>query len=122
MTRIVDLLPSPLDINNGEIHGHHPHRRDDIIRKVSDKEEFTALAFKIMTDPFVGRLTYFRVYSGTVESGSYVYNATTDKKERLSRLLRMHANHREEVGEAYTGDIVAGIGLKTYPDWRHVDE
>jgi elongation factor G len=110
---IVDLLPAPLDINNGEVHGHHPHKRDDIIRKVSDKEEFTALAFKIMTDPFVGRLTYFRVYSGTVKSGSYVYNATNDKKERLSRLLRMHANHREEVDEAFAGDIVAGIGLKS---------
>ena len=109
---IVDLLPSPLDINNGEVHGHHPHRRDDVIRKVSDQDKFTALAFKIMTDPFVGRLTYFRVYSGKLNSGSYVYNATNDKKERLSRLLRMHANHREEVEEAYTGDIVAGIGLK----------
>jgi elongation factor G len=109
---IVDLLPSPLDINNGEVHGHHPHRRDDVVRKVSDEEEFTALAFKIMTDPFVGRLTYFRVYSGKLSSGSYVYNVTNDKKERLSRLLRMHANHREEVSEAYTGDIVAGIGLK----------
>jgi elongation factor G len=109
---IVDLLPAPLDINNGEVHGHHPHKRDDIVRKVSDNEEFTALAFKIMTDPFVGRLTYFRVYSGTIKSGSYVYNATNDKKERLSRLLRMHANHREEVEEAFAGDIVAGIGLK----------
>jgi elongation factor G len=109
---IVELLPAPIDINNGEVHGHHPHRRDDVIRKVSDQEEFTALAFKIMTDPFVGRLTYFRVYSGTLSSGSYVYNATNDKKERLSRLLRMHANHREEVDQAYTGDIVAGIGLK----------
>jgi elongation factor G len=110
---IVDLLPSPVDINNGEVHGHHPHRRDDVIRKVSDQEEFTALAFKIMTDPFVGRLTYFRVYSGTISSGSYVYNVTNDKKERLSRLLRMHANHREEVDQAYAGDIVAGIGLKS---------
>ena len=109
---IIDLLPCPLDINNGEVHGHHPHRRDDVVRKVSDEEEFTALAFKIMTDPFVGRLTYFRVYSGKLSSGSYVYNVTNDKKERLSRLLRMHANHREEVSEAYTGDIVAGIGLK----------
>ncbi|HTY38863.1 MAG TPA: elongation factor G [Bacteroidota bacterium] len=109
---IVELLPAPIDINGGEVHGHHPHRRDDVIRKVSDQDEFTALAFKIMTDPFVGRLTYFRVYSGTLTSGSYVYNATTDRKERLSRLLRMHANHREEVGEAYAGDIVAGIGLK----------
>jgi elongation factor G len=110
---IVDFLPSPLDINKGLVHGHHPHRRDDVVRKVSDDEEFTALAFKIMTDPFVGRLTYFRVYSGTIKSGSYVYNATTDRKERLARLLRMHANHREEVNEAFAGDIVAAIGLKS---------
>ncbi|HCA78793.1 MAG TPA: elongation factor G [Bacteroidetes bacterium] len=109
---IIDFLPAPGDINNGEVHGHHPHRRDDVVRKVTDTDEFTALAFKIMTDPFVGRLTYFRVYSGTLKSGSYVYNATTDRKERLSRLLRMHANHREEVDEAYAGDIVAGIGLR----------
>jgi len=109
---IIDFLPAPVDINKGEIHGHHPHRRDDVVRKVTDQDEFTALAFKIMTDPFVGRLTYFRVYSGTLKSGSYVYNATSDRKERLSRLLRMHANHREEVAEAYAGDIVAGIGLR----------
>ena len=109
---VVDFLPSPLDINGGEVHGHHPHRHDDVIRKVSDKEEFTALAFKIMSDPFVGRLTYFRVYAGSLHSGSYVYNVTSDRKERVARLLRMHANHREEVQEAYTGDIVAAIGLK----------
>jgi len=110
---VVDLLPSPLDINQGEIHGHHPHRRDDVVRRASDSDEFSALAFKIMTDPFVGRLTYFRVYSGTIKSGSYVYNVTNDRKERLARLLRMHANHREEVEEAFSGDIVAGIGLKS---------
>jgi elongation factor G len=109
---VVDFLPSPLDISNGEIHGHHPHRHDDVVRKVADNEKFTALAFKIMSDPFVGRLTYFRVYSGTLSSGSYVYNATSDRKERIARILRMHANHREEVSEAYTGDIVAAIGLK----------
>ncbi len=109
---VVDYLPSPLDINNGEVHGHHPHRHDDVIRKVDDKEDFTALAFKIMSDPFVGRLTYFRVYSGTLSAGSYVYNATADKKERIARLLRMHANHREEVSEVYAGDIAAAIGLK----------
>jgi elongation factor G len=113
MDAVVDLLPSPLDINGGEIHGHHPHRRDDVVRKASDSDEFSALAFKIMTDPFVGRLTYFRVYSGTIKSGSYVYNVTNDRKERMSRLLRMHANHREEVEEAFAGDIVAGIGLKS---------
>jgi elongation factor G len=112
MDAVVDFLPSPLDINKGEVHGHHPHRHDDVIRKVSDKEEFTALAFKIMSDPFVGRLTYFRVYAGTISSGSYVYNVVTDRKERVARLLRMHANHREEVDEAFAGDIVAAIGLK----------
>ena len=85
---------------------------DQIERKVTDKEQFTALAFKIMTDPFVGKLTYFRVYSGTLKSGSYVYNSVTDKKERISRILRMHANTREDVEEAYAGDIVAAVGLK----------
>ncbi len=112
MDAVVDFLPAPLDINNGEIHGHHPHKHDDVIRKVSDDGAFTALAFKIMSDPFVGRLTYFRVYSGTLTAGSYVHNIITDRKERISRILRMHANHREEVQEAYAGDIVAAIGLK----------
>ncbi|MBI3788964.1 MAG: elongation factor G, partial [Ignavibacteriales bacterium] len=109
---VVDFLPSPLDINTGKIHGHHPHRSDDVVREVSDSEKFSALAFKIMTDPFVGRLTYFRIYSGTLKSGSYVYNASSDKKERIARVLRMHANHREEVSEAYSGDIIGAIGLK----------
>jgi elongation factor G len=109
---VVDFLPSPLDISNGEVHGHHPHQHDDVVRKVSDNEKFTALAFKIMSDPFVGRLTYFRVYSGTLTAGSYVYNASADRKERIARILRMHANHREEVAEAYAGEIVAAIGLK----------
>jgi len=109
---VVDFLPSPVDINGGEVHGHHPHRHDDVVRKASDSERFTALAFKIMSDPFVGRLTYFRVYSGVLKAGSYVYNVTTDRKERIARILRMHANHREEISEAYTGDIVAAIGLR----------
>jgi elongation factor G len=109
---IVDFLPSPIDINDGEVHGHHPHRHDDVVRKASDSDKFTALAFKIMSDPFVGRLTYFRVYSGILKAGSYVYNASTDRKERIARILRMHANHREEISEAYTGDIVAAIGLR----------
>ena len=112
MDSVVDFLPSPLDTNKGEVHGHHPHRHDDVIRMVSDSEKFTALAFKIMSDPFVGRLTYFRVYAGTLSSGSYVYNVNTDRKERIARILRMHANHREEVEQAFTGDIVAAIGLK----------
>ncbi len=109
---VVEFLPSPLDIKGGQLHGHHPHRHDDVVRKVTDNEKFTALAFKIMSDPFVGRLTYFRVYTGTLSSGSYVYNAVSDRKERIARILRMHANHREEVHEAYAGDIVAAIGLK----------
>jgi len=110
---VVDFLPSPTDINEGVVHGHHPHRGDDVARRMNDDEKFTALAFKIMSDPFVGRLTYFRVYSGKLNSGSYVYNVTSDKTERIARILRMHANHREEVTEAYTGDIVAAIGLKS---------
>jgi elongation factor G len=85
---------------------------DKVERRVSDKDNFSALAFKIMTDPFVGKLTYFRVYSGSLKSGSYVYNPISDKKERISRILRMHANTREDVDEAYTGDIVAAVGLK----------
>ncbi|MBI5463896.1 MAG: elongation factor G [Ignavibacteriales bacterium] len=109
---VVDFLPSPLDLNGGELHGHHPHRHDNVVRKVNDKEKFTGLAFKIMSDPFVGRLTYFRVYSGTLQAGSYVFNVVSERKERIARLLRMHANHREEVQEAYAGDIVAAIGLK----------
>jgi elongation factor G len=112
MDAVVDYLPSPLDLNEGRVTGHHINMTDKIDRAVADKEKFTALAFKIMTDPFVGKLTYFRVYSGTLKSGSYVYNSTTDRKERLSRILRMHANTREDVDEAYTGDIVAAVGLK----------
>ncbi len=109
---IVDYLPSPVDMNNGIITGHHINQKDQITRRVADDEEFAALAFKIMTDPFVGRLTYFRVYSGTLNSGSYIYNSVTEKKERISRILRMHANAREDVEQAYAGDIVAAVGLK----------
>ena len=109
---VVDYLPSPLDLNEASLVGHHMNMTDKIIRKVSDKEKFTALAFKIMTDPFVGKLTYFRVYAGTLESGSYVFNSISEKKERISRILRMHANTREDVDEAYAGDIVAAVGLK----------
>ncbi|MCC6395458.1 MAG: elongation factor G [Bacteroidetes bacterium] len=109
---VVNYLPSPLDLNEGTVTGHHMNLTDKIVRQVSDKEKFTALAFKIMSDPFVGKLTYFRVYSGTVKSGSYVFNSVTEKKERLSRVLRMHANAREDVEEAYAGDIVAAVGLK----------
>jgi elongation factor G len=109
---VVDFLPSPMDVNNGEISGHHPNMRDTIIRKVNDNEKFTALAFKIMTDPFVGRLTYFRIYTGSINAGSYLYNSVSEKKERLGRVLRMHANHREDVDEGFSGDILAAIGFK----------
>ncbi|MBP1646970.1 MAG: Elongation factor [Bacteroidetes bacterium] len=109
---VINYLPSPVDMNSGLITGHHVNQKDRITRRVADEEQFAALAFKIMTDPFVGRLTYFRVYSGTLRSGSYVYNSVSEKKERISRVLRMHANAREDVEEAYAGDIVAAVGLK----------
>ncbi|HET7152958.1 MAG TPA: elongation factor G [Candidatus Kapabacteria bacterium] len=107
---VVEFLPAPTDI--GEIIGHHPHLTDHISRKISDGEKFSALAFKIMTDPFVGKLTFTRIYSGTVKAGSYAYNSTSNKRERIGRVLRMHANHREDVDEAYAGDIIALVGLK----------
>jgi elongation factor G len=113
---VVDYLPSPLDVP--PVEGFDPKHVDAegkdliVVRKPDDSEPFTAIVFKIMSDPFVGRLTYFRIYSGMITSGSYVYNSTKDKNERIGRLIRMHANHREEIKEAYTGDIVAGIGLK----------
>jgi elongation factor G len=107
---VVDFLPSPLDY--GEIEAHHIGINDTVIRKVDEKEKFTALAFKIMTDPYVGKLTFFRVYTGTLKAGSYVLNAVSGKKERISRLLQMHANHREEVSEVRAGDIAAAVGLK----------
>ena len=109
---VVDYLPSPLDLSESKVQGHHVNTNDHIFRLVSDKEKFSALAFKIMTDPFVGKLTYFRVYSGTLKAGSYVYNPVSEKKERISRILRMHANTREDVDEAYAGDICAAVGLK----------
>ncbi|MHB1049508.1 MAG: elongation factor G [Bacteroidota bacterium] len=109
---VIHFLPSPMDVQDGSITGHHPNMKDTVTRKVSDSEKFTALAFKIMTDPYVGRLTFFRVYSGTVKAGSYLYNSVSDKKERIGRVLRMHANHREDVDEGYTGDILAAIGFK----------
>ncbi|MDL1893639.1 elongation factor G, partial [Sphingobacteriales bacterium CHB3] len=109
---VINYLPSPLDLNEGKVEGHHVNMNDHISRKVSDSEKFSALAFKIMTDPFVGKLTYFRVYSGTLKAGSYVYNPISEKKERISRILRMHANTREDVDIAYAGDICAAVGLK----------
>ena len=110
---VLDFLPSPLDIAGGTITGHHVNMKDHIERKISDSEKFTALAFKIMTDPYVGKLTFFRVYSGSLKSGSYVYNSISGKRERIGRILRMHANHREDIDEAYTGDIIAGVGFKS---------
>jgi elongation factor G len=109
---VVNFLPSPLDIQGGVISGHHPNMKDTVSRKIADNEKFTALAFKIMTDPYVGRLTFFRIYSGTVKAGSYLYNSISEKKERIGRVLRMHANHREDVDEGYAGDILAAIGFK----------
>ena len=109
---VVDFLPSPLDISNGEVIGHHINMKDHVNRKMADDESFTALAFKIMSDPYVGKLTFIRVYSGTLQAGSYVFNSQSGRKERIGRLLRMHANHREDIDEAYTGDIVAIVGLK----------
>ncbi len=106
---IIDYFPSPLDIES--IKGID-FNDNEVIRKPSDDEPFTALAFKIMTDPFVGRLAFFRIYSGKLTSGSYVLNANKNSKERIGRLLKMHANHREEITEAYAGDIVAAVGLK----------
>ena len=107
---VVEFLPSPKDIS--EIIGHHPHLSDHVVRKIDDNEKFSALAFKIMTDPFVGKLTFSRIYSGTIKAGSYAFNSTTNRRERIGRVLRMHANHREDVDEAYAGDIIAIVGLK----------
>ena len=106
---IVDYLPSPIDI--GAVKGTNPRTGAPEARYPSDEEPFTALAFKIMSDPFVGKLTYFRVYSGTLSKGSYVYNATKSKKERIGRIVRMHANHREDVEVVYAGEIAAAVGL-----------
>ncbi len=107
---IIDYLPSPADLV--EIVGHHPHLNDVVTRKLIEDEKFTALAFKIMSDPYVGRLTFFRIYSGKATAGSYVYNSTKEKKERLGRILQMHANHRTDIDEVYAGDIAAAVGLK----------
>jgi elongation factor G len=108
---IVDYLPSPLDVP--AVRGHLPHHDETFIeRQASDDEPFSALAFKIATDPYVGKLTFFRVYSGVLNAGSYVYNSTKDRKERIGRLLQMHANKREEIAEVRAGDIAAAIGLR----------
>jgi elongation factor G len=108
---VIDFLPAPVDIK--AIKGHLPHHDEHFEeRPVSDDAPFAALAFKIATDPFVGKLTFFRVYSGVLSSGSYVYNSTKDKRERVGRLLQMHANKRDEIEEVRAGDIAAAIGLK----------
>ncbi len=107
---VVDYLPSPLDIP--AVKGVHPDTGAEVIRHADDKEPFSALAFKLQNDPFVGQLTFFRVYSGTVEAGSYIYNSTTGKKERLSRIVRLQANEREEVQKVFAGEIAAAVGLK----------
>jgi elongation factor G len=108
---VIDYLPSPLDVP--PIQGHLPHHDETFeTREASDDAPFAALAFKIATDPYVGKLTFFRVYSGSLPSGSYVHNATKDKRERVGRILQMHANKREEREEVFAGDIAAAIGLK----------
>lgn len=107
---VIEYMPSPLDIP--PIEGVIVGSEEKIVRKADDKEPFSALAFKIMVDPFVGKLAFFRVYSGVIQSGSYVYNSTKGKRERLGRIVQMHANHREEIKEVYTGDIAAAVGLK----------
>jgi elongation factor G len=107
---VVDYLPSPLDID--AVVGTDPDTGDEIALKASDDEPFSALAFKIMTDPFVGKLAFFRVYSGRLKAGDTVYNSTKEKRERLGRILRMHANHRTELNEVHAGDICAAVGLK----------
>ncbi len=107
---VVDYMPSPLDVP--PIKGVSEDGEEDIERIADDSAPFSALAFKIMTDPFVGKLCFFRVYSGTLKSGSYVLNSTKDRKERIGRILKMHANHREEVDMVYSGDIAAAVGLK----------
>ncbi len=107
---VVEYLPSPLDVPS--IKGIDPNTDEETVRHSSDEEPFSALAFKVMTDPFVGRLTFFRVYSGTLQSGSYVKNSTKGKRERVGRILQMHANSRQEIPEVFSGDIAAAVGLK----------
>ena len=109
---VVAYMPSPLDINGGKIKGTDPKTEEPIEREMGDDAPFSALVSKIITDPFVGRLSFFRVYSGVLEKGSYVLNSTKGKKERMGRLLQMHANKREELDIVYSGDIAAAVGLK----------
>ncbi|WP_226671040.1 elongation factor G [Metabacillus litoralis] len=107
---VLDYLPSPLDVP--AIKGIVPETEEEVTRESSDTAPFSALAFKVMTDPYVGKLTFFRVYSGTLSSGSYIQNSTKGKRERVGRILQMHANSREEISEVHSGDIAAAVGLK----------
>jgi elongation factor G len=107
---VLDYLPSPIDI--AHVKGTNPETGEEEERPTDDNEPFAALAFKIATDPFVGKLAFFRVYSGTLNAGSYVYNSTKNKRERIGRILQMHANHRQDIETVYSGDIAAAVGLK----------
>lgn len=107
---VIEYMPAPIDIP--AIKGIDPDTDEEVERHSSDEEPFSALAFKIMNDPFVGKLAFFRVYSGTLDAGTYVYNSTKGKKERVGRILQMHANHREEIDKVYAGDIAAAVGFK----------
>src|SRR3990167_4206173 len=107
---VVDYLPSPTE--RPAIKGHNPDTEEEIVREASDGAPFAALAFKVATDPYVGQLTFFRVYSGVLNAGSYVLNSSTGQQERIGRILRMRANDREEIKEVYAGGIAATVGLK----------
>ena len=107
---VIEYMPAPTDIP--AIKGIDPHTGEETERHASDEEPFSALVFKVMNDPFVGKLAFFRVYSGTCESGSYIFNSTKQKKERIGRIVQMHANHREEIDKVYSGDIAAAVGFK----------
>lgn len=114
---VIDYMPSPLDIP--AIKGVRPGTEEEAESPTDDNAPFAALAFKIMADPFVGKLAFFRVYSGTLESGSYVYNSVKGKKERIGRILQMHANKREEIEKVYAGDIAAADRSEGYYDGRY---
>ncbi|WP_432353409.1 elongation factor G [Sporosarcina sp. A2] len=107
---VIEYLPAPTDVP--PMIGFNPETEEDEVRNPSDESPFSALAFKVMTDPYVGKLTFFRVYSGVLQSGSYIKNSTKDKRERVGRILQMHANHREEISEVHSGEIAAAVGLK----------
>ncbi len=116
---VIEYLPSPLDVP--PVTGTDPRTHEQVVRHTDPNEPFAALAFKIAADPFVGKLAFFRVYSGTLKSGSYVYNSTKDEKERVGRLVQLHANHREEVESVSAGDIAAAVGPEEHLHRRHPD-